>query len=233
MERSESNAGTGILSVRREAQLPAVVCPSCGARWGTAGREYPSVNVREIGGYERLLDAEVLPLEEWAQLAAAVQPHVPESTPLEPGTEFGPLIGGGRGSFASFHFLRPWTLLARREVITRLVNKGVSGLRPVPCRLTFPPGVATELVELELLCSGSVTEFSLGKNLRSRCGACGRLDATLPSRFSVDCRDVPADRLLFRLTDFSTVIVCRRRFVEVLETLGLTGLKFEPLASIR
>jgi uncharacterized protein CXXCG len=45
----------------------------------------------------------------------------------------------------------------------------------------------------------------------------------------LDAATLPSDMDLFRLEDFSAVIVCTWRFVEACRRLGLDGVTFQPL----
>ncbi len=64
---------------------------------------------------------------------------------------------------------------------------------------------------------------------RPPCPRCGRLGLSLPKERLLDAAALPAHLDLFRLMDFSTVIVCSERFVTACQRLGLDGVAFLPL----
>ena len=61
------------------------------------------------------------------------------------------------------------------------------------------------------------------------CGACGRLGISRPEEIIVDSLSLPRNVDLFRVINFSTIILATGRFTDAVGKLGLTGVSFAPV----
>ncbi len=168
---------------------------------------------------------------EYERLCALVRPLLPEGALLEPGSAFGPLVGTAKGRFGPLSSPYPWWLLVQPDALARLQAEGLRGLKGCPTALRFRQRTPPTLLELELLPAGRAHPDCLPPNRKPPCARCGRWGLTLPERLLLDASSLPSHLDVFRLEDFSTVLVCSSRFVDACQHLGLDGLTFQSLPS--
>jgi uncharacterized double-CXXCG motif protein len=184
--------------------------------------------VLSLGDFE---EARAEPIEEYERLCELVRPLLPPGAILEPGTELGPIVGNARGRFGPLVSLEPWLLLVQREALEKLQAEGLAGLKGCRTELRFRQRNSPELLELEILPMGRAHPDCLPPDRKPTCPRCHRWGLTLPKDLLLDARTLPSDRDLFRLEDFSQVIVCTERFVDACQRLGFDGVTFQPLPS--
>jgi uncharacterized double-CXXCG motif protein len=119
--------------------------------------------------------------------------------------------------------------MARREALEKLQAEGLRGLKGCRTQVRFRQRNSPELLELELLPMGRLHPDCLPLDRKPPCARCGRLGLTLPKVRLLDAATLPRDVDVFRLEDFSTVMVCTERFVEACLRQGLDGVIFRPL----
>jgi uncharacterized double-CXXCG motif protein len=170
------------------------------------------------------------PIEEYERLCELIKPLLPRGAKLEPGTHLGPFVGRAQGSFGQLVMPLPWVLLVKLEALEKLQAQGLRGLKGVRTQLRFRQRNSPELLELELLPVGRLHPDCLPPGREPPCPRCGREDLTLPDDMLLDAATLPRDVDVFRLEDFSTVMVCTERFVEACLHLGLGGVIFRPLS---
>ena len=141
----------------------------------------------------------------------------------------GPLVGKAQGRFGPLVALNPWVLLMQRETLEKLQTEGLRGLKGCRTELRFRQRNSPELLELEILPMGRLHPDCLPPVRKPACLRCGRDGLTLPDDRLLDASTIPSHLDLFRLEDFSTVIVCTGRFVEACRRLNLDGVAFQPL----
>lgn len=220
---------TGELDAVPKWGLPGVRCPECGDTWASAGVLYPSVDLSGLPQRDSFKKARAEPIEEFERLRELVRPLVPAGAPLPPGTEFGPLVGSAQGTFGSFHYDAPWSLLVRREALEALQAEGISGLMGCPTELRFRQKKAPELLELQLEAWGQLHLDCLPLARRVPCARCGGGGSKLPEQPILDAASVPVEVDLFRLSDFRGMMVASQRLVEAVRQLGLDGVIFREL----
>lgn len=180
-------------------------------------------------GRQFQVEARAEPIEEYERLCELVRPFLPPGALLKPGTSLGPLVGRAQGRFGPLAAPYPWWLLVQREALEKLQADGLRGLKGCPTQLRFRQRNAPELLELELLSAGRLHPDCLPGNREPRCTRCDRFGLTLPKNRLLDATTIPQHVDVFRLEDFSTVIVCTERFVDDCQRLGLDGVVFHPM----
>jgi uncharacterized double-CXXCG motif protein len=143
----------------------------------------------------------------------------------------GPLTGNARGRFGPLFSPDPWWLLVQREALEKLQAEGLRGLKGCRTELRFRQRNSPEFLELEILPTGRTQPDCLPPNRKPPCSRCHRLGLSLPDALLLDASTLPNDRDLFRLEDFSGVIVCTERFFDACQRLGLDGVSFLPVPS--
>jgi uncharacterized double-CXXCG motif protein len=157
---------------------------------------------------------------EFERLREQVRPLAPPGAPLETGARLGPLVGTAKGEFGPLLLQNPWELLMRRETLEQLQAAGVQGLKGCRTELRFRQKNAPELVELELLPRGRLHPDCLPPDRAPPCARCGRRGWTLPEQPILEAVSLPEDLDVFRVGDFTTVLVGSERFVEAVRRLG-------------
>jgi len=230
IEADRSSGHTGHVDAVHKWVLPGILnCPGCGTTWGSGAKTYPSVDLTPVLALADFEEARAEPIEEYERLCELVRPLLPSGCVLEPGAGLGPLVGNARGRFGSLVSPDPWWLLMQREALEKLQAAGLRGLKGCRTELRFRQRTSPELLELEILPLGRTHPDCLPPERSPPCSRCHRLGLSLPDELLLDARTLPNDRDLFRLEDFSGVIVCTERFVEACVRLGLDGVAFKPL----
>ncbi|MFP2929084.1 double-CXXCG motif protein [Pyxidicoccus sp. 3LG] len=206
--------------------LPGARCPTCHDTWGSIGEAYPSVDLSELPERKKFKARLEEDFEEFTRLRELVRPLVPPGVPLKPGTGFGPLTGTARGSFPQLTLQNSWTVLARREALEQLQSEGVRRLKGCRTELRFREKDPPELMELQVEPGGLFHRDCIPPHVP--CPTCGPR-FSMPREPILDAASLSTDRDLFRLANFSTVIVGSERFVETVRRLGFEEVDFREL----
>jgi uncharacterized double-CXXCG motif protein len=201
--------------------LPGVHCPVCDAIWSDGSESYPSVDLSHLPEQDKYSARLEEDYAEFERLREQVRPLVPAGVPLRPGTQFGPLVGTAKGEFGPLRMYYPWDLLLRREALEQLQAAGVRGLKGCRTELRFRQKNPPELLEPELLPRGQLHPDCLPAERLTPCAKCGRRGWKRPEEPILEAASLPQELDLFRLSDFTTMIVGSERFVEAVRRLGL------------
>ncbi len=209
--------------------MPGIHCPTCGATWSDGSDAYPSVDLTDLPEREEFERPRPEPYAEFARLREVVRPLMPEGVPIEPGTKMGPLVGTASGPFEAFDFLNPWTMLIQREPLQQLQAEGVRGLKGCRTALRFRRKHPPELLELEIHPHGQLHTDCLPPDRAPPCSTCGREGFRLPEEPLLDAASLPAHTDLFRVGNWTTVIIASERFEVAVRRLGLKGIVFREI----
>ncbi|MCY1017089.1 double-CXXCG motif protein [Pyxidicoccus sp. MSG2] len=218
-------------SVRASSKwwLPGIHCPTCDEVWSGTGEAYPAVDLSELSEHRKFKARVEEDFKEFTRLRELVRPLAPEGAPLEPGANFGPLVGSGRGRLPQLFFATPWQLVMRREALQQLQAAGLRGLLGCRTELRLREKDPIELQELQLELRGRLHPDCLPRGLPPPCVTCGRLAFTFPREPILDVMALPEGRDLFRLANFTTAIIGTERFVETVRQLGFEEVEFREL----
>ncbi|QRN98055.1 hypothetical protein JRI60_02985 [Archangium violaceum] len=228
IEQDKASGYTGYVDGTYKWALPAINCSLCKAIWG-GGFAYPSVDLTPVANLANFEKSRAEPIEEYRRLSELVRPLLPPGAIPAPVTTFGPFVGWGRGRFGSFVAPVPWLLMVRREALDKLQAEGLRGLKGCRTQLRFRQRQSPELLELEILPMGRLHPDCLPPGRQPPCPRCGRDPVSLPKVRLLDSTTVTDPLDLFRLRDFSGVLVCTERFADACQRLGLDGISFQPL----
>ncbi|HEX8820916.1 MAG TPA: double-CXXCG motif protein [Archangium sp.] len=231
VEEDRSTRYTGIVDAAPKWGLPGIRnCPACKATW-SAGFSYPCVDLTPVASLADFEKARPEPIEEYERLCELVRPLLPSGALLEPGTTFGPSVGKAQGRFGPFVMPISWVLMAQREALEKLQAEDLRGLDGCRLQVRFRQRNSPELLELEILPMGRLHRDCLPPDYQPPCSRCGRSFIPLPDDLLLDVATLSRELDLFRLEDFSQVIICTERFVDACTRLGLDGVAFRPLPS--
>jgi uncharacterized double-CXXCG motif protein len=200
--------------------MPGAHCPVCDAIWSMGSDAYPSVdlsNLPEKDKYTARLEQDYV---EFERLREQVRSLMPTGVPIWPGTSLGPLVGTAQGEFGPLFMSSPWKLLIQREALEQLQAAGVRGLKGCRTELRFRRKNPPELLEAELLPRGRLHPDCLPADRPAPCAKCGRKGWRLPDEPILAAASLPTELDLFRLGDFTTMIIGSERFVEAVRQLG-------------
>jgi len=211
--------------------LPGISCSRCKEVWATTGVAYPAIQLSEFIDLKNAQKESVVDVDEFIKLEAMVLDRFPHLEIITPGTSFGNLVGTLRGrNFTDFVPSTPWTLLMQEDTLNALSNSGtLDRLEYGRVQLKDDSLVPGTLFEAQLMPRGHLILSSNGLTEDSACSLCGRRSITLPPRMKVTANSIPDELNLFRLANFTTIVVATQKFVDAYIQLKLTGLEFDEI----
>jgi len=213
---------TGEYRATRRWMLPGTRCPTCRNIWTSVGHSWPGVDLSDLKDAKTLEKAHLeKDYAEFERLREQVRPLVPPGMPLPPGTDFGPLVGTARGRFGQLFMQYSYILLIQREAAEQLQERGIRGLTPCPTALRFRQKNAPDFRELQIEPHGLLHPDCIPPEERTPCARCGRQGFSLPEDRMLDGSSLPQHLDLFRVANFSTVIVASERLIEAVHQLEL------------
>lgn len=220
----DPNLRTGMIDATHKWGLPGVICPRCGSTWGNVGLDYPAIDLSSLANEKSYRRARAVDLKEFVRLREPLARLMDPDALLLPGTQFGPLVGDGKGKFTDFAWLNLWTLLVTRENLVKL-NAKVPNLQGIIPELTFRSADHPQFLELYLPPQGELALPAFGD--AAPCTACGRDGRSLPDHIAIVRSSISDDIHLFRTRNFTTLVFATDRFVKAVQDLNLVGLRFE------
>jgi len=210
--------------------LPGVQdCPKCFETWASSVA-YPEVDLSSLAGEESYRARRPQTLYMVHRMREAVRPFVAPETSLPPGTEFGPLVGHGKGTFGDFGWPQwPGVMLVRPDVAARLDEAGVRGLRTLPARINYRGGEDPKFREVAFAYEGRIAEDALSPGGSPACVACGHRNLPSGTRTHLDPDSVSSEADIFRGADLPSCIYATESFVDAVRSLGLTDIAFEEI----
>lgn len=229
-ERDDSP--NNIIDATHQWGLPGVICPVCGNTWSNIGLAYPLVSLSELPFERDYRIPRAVPLDEFDFLKNRLVPFLPREIFVLPGTEFGPLVGKASGRFADFAWLNPWTLLIEQRAYLQLQRTGINLPLTASHKLAFRRKSHDSLVELQIEPHASLT-LANALTDSSPCPACQYSSLSLPEEIVIDESSLPTNVDLFRVRNFTTLILASVDFKNATVELGLTGIDFQEVAVTR
>jgi uncharacterized double-CXXCG motif protein len=210
-------------------RLPGLKCEECGTTWATTGLAYPAIDLSPLPLVARYYDPNPVTQEEFELLRLPILRLMPRGSKAPPpGTEFGPLLGRARGTYGSFAWVNPWTLLAQKETISLLTSEGIRLPLSVPTGLTFRGKASPDLLELQIEPSVELTLSSFALSELPPCSACGR-DIRHVDHVVIDSSSISTVSDIFRVQELPTLILASERFVKTAQSAHLTDIIFHEV----
>lgn len=230
VEVVEPSRYTGYYHDEHKWGLPGVCCPTCGHVGGTAGLAYPCVDLSGLPEAPVLEEAWLEKnFERYVHLRELVRPFVPAGALLKPGATFGPLVGPASGTFSPITVCFDWMMLVWPEALAALQAEGVRGLKGCLTAMRFRQKSRPELLELQIESSGVLHEDCIPPGKAEPCPACYESSFRRPEHSFLKLDSLPSDRDIFRLANFSTMVVVTERFVTAVQRLGIEEVNFREL----
>lgn len=233
LQQDKAPRYTGNLHAAYQWMLPGIEpCPVCRRGGRSSAAQHPCVDLGNLPEQERkkLSDPWPVPIEEFIRRRELVRPLVPAGAELESGTAFGSLTGTGSGHFGQLFMQNPWSLYMRREAVERLQAAGVRGLQACPLNVRFRSKSPPELLDLQLELHGRFHPDCLPQEPKPPCSTCGRDEGfSLPQPVIVAAESLPESLDLFRLADWSSLIIASERLASAVARLELDGVVFQEL----
>ena len=235
IREDEAPRYTGNLNAAHKWMLPGIKpCSGCGLGGKSSSAQYPCVDLSHLPEEERkkLSDPWPVPREEFVRLRELVRPLVPPGAELLPVTAFGPLTGTATGHFGQLFMQNPWSLYLRREALEKLQSAGVRGLQGCQLNVRFRQKNHPELLDLQLALRGRFHPDCLPRDREPPCPTCGEDKGySLPQPPILAAASLPADLDVFRLADWSSLIIASERMADAVRRLELDGVVFQALES--
>ena len=223
----------GRADTTHEWGLPGVECSACGCTWGTTGLEYPAIDLESLpnnGGY---CDPWPVSVPLYQELERAIFNSFPQLNVLLPGAQFGASVGKAYGELDGFVWGAWWTTLMEEDALEKLRE----------CDLLLPPTVEAELHFTNPRQSKRIFEFDLPLTARLAngiydpdevrlCSVCRRDSASMPARPVIQTDPSGTNPDIFRVANFTTLIVVSEKFVDAVSRLGIDGAAFGELDTV-
>ncbi|OJT23607.1 hypothetical protein BO221_16540 [Archangium sp. Cb G35] len=233
IQEDESSQYTGNLNAVHKWMLPGIQpCSGCGLGGRSSSAQYPCVDLSHLPEVEqkKLSDPWPVPREEFVRLRELVRPLAPPDAELLPVTAFGPLTGTATGRFGQLFMQNPWSLCLRREALEKLQAAGVRGLQGCLLNVRFRQKSHPELLDLQLARRGQFHPDALPRDREPPCPTCGEDKGySLPQPPILAAISLPEDLDVFRLADWSSLIIASERMVDAVRRLELDGVVFQAL----
>lgn len=212
--------------------LPGVNCPVCHQTWSTVGLEYPSVDLTNFLDEKLYRVARTERLDEFLRLRQKIADAFPQLMILKPGAEFGSSIGkavGGR--LDGFVWRAWWTICLEACALEKLKDSGLSLPNSVKAELKFKKE-EQEIFEFDLPLKGKLTNGVYDGIQVKYCDGCGRDSASKPNKILIEHSSLPTNIDIFRISNFTTIILVTEKFVKTVTDLGIKGAIFSEVKTI-
>lgn len=227
LKEDSSRTKAGYMDAVHTWGLPGVICPVCESQWGTTGLEYPSVDLTGFPDANRYIDQWPVSLETFLEMRNKIWDAFPTLPVLEAGAEFGPSVGKAKGGrMDGFVWRAWWTICLEASALEKLRKSSLSLPVAVKAELKFNKE-AQEVYEFDLPLRGKLANATYDGIQLDYCFACDRDSGTLPDEIIIDKASLSNDFDIFRVRNFTTIILVTEKFVEVVSQLGLRGAVFQ------
>ncbi len=222
----------GYIDATHKWGLPGVVCPVCNQTWSTVGLEYPTVDLTNFPDEKLYRKARAAPLSEFMRLRQKIADAFPQLTVLNPGTEFGSSVGKAvRGRLEGFVWRAWWTICLEAGALEQLKASGLSLPNSVKAELEFEKE-EQEIFEFDLPLKSKLANGVYDGIQLKYCDGCGRDSASKPDEILIEHSSLPTEIDIFRISNFTTIILVTERFVNTVTDLGIKGAIFNEVNTI-
>lgn len=230
--RASKSSKTSWIDAAHRWGLPGVDCPDCGSIWGTVGLEYPTVDLSGLPEELEYREARSASLESYRSLKRTISDAFPNLPVLLPGAAFGPLTGRASGKrLEGFVWRAWWSICLEADALEKLRKTGLNLPQHVKADITYRNEVQ-EVFELSLPLEGVLVNPVYDGIQLNHCTTCDRDSGTLPDAPLVDVSSISGTSDIFRIRNFTTIILVTEQFVEAVESQRITGAEFKQIATV-
>jgi len=220
------------IDARHKWSLPGLRCSVCHQTWSNTGLAYPEIELSSLLNNKRYLDSWPVPLDAFTSLCEPLMPLVPDGALLLPGTNFGPLIGKSKGEFGDFIWPIDWWLLIQKTALARLKETSLSLPVAVKAQIKTQEKSKVEMMEFQIMPHGKIAPASFDAAIGKLCSGCGRREFPMLQKVVVELNSISRGVDLFRLSNFTTIILATEKFVDAVERLHLSDILFREVETI-
>jgi hypothetical protein len=194
--------------------------------WATTGIYYPSADYRILEKHIGPSNPWPIPLGGWLDLRREVNRLLPQFPLVQPGTQFGPLVGKLKRPIPDFD----WggvvsTLLITLERMKALTKSGIS-VTGVAARLQTKKTDKPRLYEIEALPLARLS----AELVPVPCEYCGRFELSAPKTIILDKATFESAIPIQRIAELPTHLVVNEKFAAYIEAENLAQVTLTPLA---
>lgn len=212
--------------------LPGVSCSVCNQIWSNTGIEYPSVDISRLRIGKQLEKGWVASLEVLENLKSEIRKAFPSYVILLPGTSFGCLVGKEVGKklgyFNDFIWNMPWTVVVKERVLDKLKSANLNLPEIIEPKINFKRQTQ-KIYEFEIVPIGKLLNPIYEKENDIACLGCGRVGVSMPEKIIIEKKSLPNNCDIFRLSNFTTIVLVSERFFESVKKFELKGILFEEV----
>ena len=211
------------INASRTWGLSGIKCSTCGKTWSSVGLGYPWIDLSQLPNERIYRKRGPHDNEEFNRRCRPIRELLGSDLPLEPGTDFGSLVGTAWGNLGDFGWLSPWDMLVSERTLSILTNEGIKLPHVVKADLRFRKRAARPYYEIgiDAFVEMSLSTFEPG-TLKS-CARCGR-EAGHLAEMVIREGPVPEHSDVFRVRGFWTYILITERFAEVIRRHQMTNI---------
>jgi uncharacterized double-CXXCG motif protein len=209
--------------------LPGLRCSVCHQTWSNTGLAYPEIDLSSLPNNKRYLDFWPVPLDVFTSLCEPLMPLAPDGALLLPGTNFGPLIGTLKGEFGDFIWPIDWWLLIQETALARLREASLNLPIAVKTQIKTQGKRKVEMMEFQIMPHGKIAPASFNAAIGEPCSGCGRRETPSLQKVVVERNSIPRGVDLFRLSNFTTIILATEKFVDAVGRLHLSDILFREV----
>jgi uncharacterized double-CXXCG motif protein len=225
---SPDDAGWGkdndyLIPAAHARALPGVIYPVEG-RWATTGLQYPAVDIEMLDARVGRLPADPISLDDYRALVAQIEPITGPERLLEPGANFGPLLGTAKGLLGDFAWVNTWTMLVRNSTYQELLASGFR-VQGAEARIRFKDGPRELLIELKARPKVKLANFQPPDG----CWICGRSSYVRPKRMVLEATSYDSAEPVQRIVEMPTAIVISDGLGELIRARGFSNVTLTPI----
>lgn len=203
--------------------LPGVHCPCCLSSWGTVGSIYPTI-LPSVFDKTFKFNSDVVPFEEFIELAARVQPLIGFHRPICPGTQLGPFAGKSRRPLGLWEWPTPWYIIMHVSLVEQLVDV-IPRYFFQPIDMAIRRSLSSEYYELEVVASCRL----VSDLLPPQCSVCGRFNARVPDFIAIDGSSYNPAVPIQRVIERPPAIIVNEELADKLNSLRISEISLTPV----
>jgi uncharacterized double-CXXCG motif protein len=216
-----------VINAGRECCMPGLICKICGSTWSRTGIIYPTLNCSKLESIVKYMKPNPVSIDLYKFIYSELIELIGKKIVISPGTQFGPLIGKGKGDMGDFTWLNPWTPLVKGSVLNELRSEGIE-LCFEQARIQFSKKVKEAYFELEAHPQAKMLIDNVEDTWQ--CPVCGRSTLKMPKSLTIAHSSYDDSVSVQRCFEFPTILLVNERLAGAMRELKLTNVLIEEIA---